>query len=38
MSAGDLIVLAPWMLFGAGITVIGARLLAARRARRARRR
>jgi uncharacterized membrane protein YecN with MAPEG domain len=39
MSAVDLIVVAPWLLFGAGLALIGARLMmAGRLTRRDRRR
>jgi hypothetical protein len=34
MTGGDLIVLAPWVIFGAGMIVISIRLLARRRASR----
>lgn len=35
MTAADLLVLVPWLLFAAGLAIIGWRLLASRRARRA---
>jgi len=37
LTATDLIVLAPWLIFAAGLAVIGWRLLAGRRSRRPRR-
>jgi hypothetical protein len=34
LTAADLLVLAPWLIFGAGLAVIGYRLLSRRAARR----
>jgi hypothetical protein len=31
LTAGDLLVLAPWLIFGAGLAVIGWRVLMSRR-------
>ena len=37
MTAADLLVLLPWLIFGAGVAVIGCRLLSSRAACRRRR-